>query len=215
MQTQLVIFDLDGTLLDTLLDLQISVNAALATQTFPPRSLAEVRSFVGNGIRLLVERAVPATATPAQVDAVFAAFNESYAIHCSDHTRPYDGVCELLDQLHADGVKTAVVSNKADYAVQSLCAHYFPGKIDFTVGARDGVRKKPAPDAVLEVLKTLGVPENRAIYVGDSDVDVRTAQNAKLACIAVDWGFRDRSVLEQAGASTIVSTPAALYAKLR
>ena len=153
---QLAIFDLDGTLLDTLADLRQGLNYALSTQGFAPRTLPEVRAFVGNGIRKLIERAVPAGTDEAQIEAVFEAFNPYYAVHCADFTTPYPGISELLRQLQADGVVSAVVSNKPDYAVKTLSAQYFPGLLAASAGAKDGVRKKPCPDAVFEVVRQLG-----------------------------------------------------------
>ena len=208
---QLAIFDLDGTLLDTLADLRQGINYALGTQGFAPRSMAEVRAFVGNGIWKLVERAVPAGTSEAQMDAVYEAFNPYYAKHCADLTVPYDGILPLLQKLQAQGVVCALVSNKPDYAVQTLAAQYFPGLLAASAGAKDGVRKKPAPDSVFAVIHQLGAEGLRAVYIGDSEVDLQTAQNAALPCISVSWGFRDRSVLEQAGAACICDTVDALY----
>lgn len=208
---QLAIFDLDGTLLDTLADLRQGINYALGTQGFASRSMAEVRAFVGNGIRKLVERAVPAGTSEAQMDAVYEAFNPYYAKHCADLTVPYDGILPLLQKLQAQGVVCALVSNKPDYAVQTLAAQYFPGLLAASAGAKDGVRKKPAPDSVFAVIHQLGAEGLRAVYIGDSEVDLQTAQNAALPCISVSWGFRDRSVLEQAGAACICDTVDALY----
>ena len=153
---QLAIFDLDGTLLDTLADLRQGINYALGTQGFAPRSMAEVRAFVGNGIWKLVERAVPAGTSEAQMDAVYEAFNPYYARHCADLTVPYDGILPLLQKLQAQGVVCALVSNKPDYAVQTLAAQYFPGLLAASAGAKDGVRKKPAPDSVFAVIHQLG-----------------------------------------------------------
>lgn len=214
MKVQLVIFDMDGTILDTLEDLKNSLNFSLKKNGFAPRTLDEVRRFVGNGIRKLVERGVPAAATAEQIDEVFACFNEYYAVHCADHTHAYPGIEELLKRLRAEGVRTAVVSNKSDYAVQSLSKQYFDGLLDSAVGARDGVRKKPSPDSVNEVLKELSVPREAAVYVGDSDVDIATAKNAGMPCISVDWGFRDREFLRENGATQIVSDAEALYRAL-
>lgn len=208
---QLAIFDLDGTLLNTLADLRQGINYALGTQGFGPRSMAEVRAFVGNGIRKLVERAVPAGTSEAQMDAVYEAFNPYYARHCADLTVPYDGVLPLLQKLQAQGVVCALVSNKPDYAVQTLAAQYFPGLLAASAGAKDGVRKKPAPDSVFAVIHQLRAEGLRAVYIGDSEVDLQTAQNAALPCISVSWGFRDRDVLEQAGAACICDTVDALY----
>lgn len=212
---QLAIFDLDGTLLDTLADLRQGLNYALSTQGFAPRTLPEVRAFVGNGIRKLIERAVPAGTDEAQIEAVFEAFNPYYAVHCADFTTTYPGISELLRQLQADGVVSAVVSNKPDYAVKTLSAQYFPGLLAASAGAKDGVRKKPCPDAVFEVVRQLGAEALRAVYIGDSEVDVATARNAGLPCISVSWGFRDRDVLVNAGAETICDSMDALYRALR
>ena len=163
------------------------------------------------GIRKLVERAVPAGTSEAQMDAVYEAFNPYYARHCADLTVPYDGILPLLQKLQAQGVVCALVSNKPDYAVQTLAAQYFPGLLAASAGAKDGVRKKPAPDSVFAVIHQLGAEGLRAVYIGDSEVDLQTAQNAALPCISVSWGFRDRSVLEQAGAACICDTVDALY----
>ena len=211
MKYQLVIFDLDGTLLDTLEDLADSTNYIMRQFGCPERTLSEVRSFVGNGIRKLLERSAPKD-TPAEViDGMFEQFKEYYGAHCADKTKPYDGILELLDTLQKQGTKLAVVSNKADYAVKALCEQYFPGYFDEAVGERVGIARKPAPDTVKEVLKNLKMEKSQAVYIGDSEVDVQTARNAEMDCIAVDWGFRDKEVLIKAGAETIVSTPAELF----
>ena len=202
---QLVIFDLDGTLLDTLDDLADSVNYALETESLPARTREEVRRFVGNGIRKLVERAVPAGTAVEVTDRVFEAFKERYKAHCADKTKPYEGILDLLCKLKEREVKTAVVSNKADFAVKELCEQYFPGLLCEAIGERTGIARKPAPDTVNEVLRLLGMDRTQAVYIGDSEVDVETAQNAGLDCIAVKWGFRDAQVLQSAGAEVIVS----------
>lgn len=214
MRKQLVIFDLDGTLLDTLDDLADAVNWALKQEQLPRRTREEVRAFVGNGIRNLIERAVPAGTEAAQTDRVFAGFKARYAGHCADKTRPYPGILELLARLRAEGIRTAVVSNKADFAVQTLCRDYFPGLVDCAVGERAGIPKKPAPDSVQEVLRALEIPREQAVYVGDSDVDVLTARNAGMDGILVLWGFRDRQTLERAGAKTFAATAEELCAAL-
>lgn len=154
---ELIIFDLDGTLLNTLKDLKDSLNYALEKSGYPTRSLEEVRSFVGNGIRKLMERGVPKGTPIPDIDTVHKDFTEHYAVHCADKTRPYDGIPELLHTLRAAGCKTAVVSNKADYAVQELCRQYFDGLFDFAVGERKNIVKKPAPDSIYEVLRRLQV----------------------------------------------------------
>lgn len=211
MKCKLVIFDLDGTILNTLDDLADSANAALQKAGYPSRTVEEVRGFVGNGIRKLMERIVPAGCTGEDINRVHEYFTEYYAVHCADKTRPYEGIEALIRRLHSEHVMTAVVSNKADYAVQSLCEQYFPKLFDYVVGERESVRKKPYPDSVWEVLKQLKVEKRDAIYVGDSDVDIETAANAGMQCISVDWGFRDRVFLAEHGASCIVSTTQELY----
>ena len=214
MKYQLAIFDLDGTLLNTLEDLADSVNYIMKQFGHPERTLAEVRCFVGNGIRKLIERSAP-EATPAEeIDRMFEQFKIYYGAHCADKTKPYDGIMELLAELQKQGVKLAVVSNKADYAVKALCEQYFPGVFDEAVGERVGVARKPAPDTVNEVLKNQQMDKSQAVYIGDSEVDVQTAKNAGMDCIAVDWGFRDTSVLKEAGAEIIVSTPAELLKQI-
>jgi len=207
MEYQLAIFDLDGTLLDTLEDLADSTNYIMQQFGYPERTLTEVRSFVGNGIRKLLERSAPKGTSSEEIDRMFEQFKEYYGAHCADKTKPYDGIMDMLNALQKQGVKLAVVSNKADYAVKALCEQYFPGFFDEAVGERVGIARKPAPDTVNEVLKNLHMDKAQAVYIGDSEVDVQTAQNAGMDCIAVDWGFRDKEVLKEAGAEIIVSTP--------
>lgn len=214
MKYKLAIFDMDGTILNTLDDLADSTNYALRENSLPERTIGEVRSFVGNGIRKLIERAVPAGSDTAQIDRVHESFTAHYKVHCADKTRPYDGMIELLRDLRAAGCMTAVVSNKADYGVQTLCRDYFPGLFDMAVGEREGIRKKPSPDSVNEVLEKLGVPRAAAVYIGDSDVDIETAKNAGLDCIAVEWGFRDREFLMEHGAVRLVREPRAIYGEI-
>ncbi len=211
MKHSLAIFDLDGTILYTLVDLKNSMNFTLKKFGFPERTLDEVRRFVGNGIRNLIIRAAPKGTDEKTIDEMFEVFNEHYAVHCNDNTKSYDGIDELLKKLKEQKVKTAVVSNKADYAVQTLVKKYFDGLFDYAVGEKQGVRKKPCPDSVNEVLRVLDTPKEAAVYIGDSEVDVATAKNAQMDCIAVDWGFRDRDVLINSGATLIVSDAAALY----
>ena len=206
MKYQLAIFDLDGTLLDTLEDLADSTNYVLSLHNYSTRTLQEVRKFVGNGIRRLIEQAVPEGVGVEVVDKLFAEFIPYYKEHCADKTRPYDGIIELLQNLKQQGVKLAVVSNKADYAVKELCDSYFPNLFEVSVGEREGIRRKPAPDTVNEVLQLLEIEKEQAVYIGDSEVDVETAKNAEMDCIAVDWGFRDKDCLQEAGAKVIVST---------
>lgn len=215
MRYDAAIFDLDGTLLDTIDDLKNSINHALSVCGYPPRTRAEVLAFVGNGVLRLVELAVPPGTPADRRQAVLDAMNAHYAAHCAQLTRPYPGVTDVLRTLRAAGVRVAVVSNKPDYGVQELCARYFPGLLDSAVGMRDGIRKKPYPDAVEAALAAFGVPPERAVYIGDSEVDVQTAKNAHTALISVDWGFRTHAQLVEAGAEHIVSDADALLALLR
>lgn len=207
MKYMIAIFDLDGTILNTLEDLADSTNYALKTCGYQERTMDEVRQFVGNGIRKLMERAVPEGTPVEEIDRVHETFTAHYKVHCADKTRPYDGIMELLQNLKKDGCKLAVVSNKADYGVQELCKQYFDGVFDFAVGEREGIRKKPAPDSVNEVLKTLGCSRDRAVYIGDSDVDIQTAANAQMDHIIVEWGFRDIPFLISKGAKVLVEKP--------
>lgn len=209
-----VIFDMDGTILNTIEDLADALNFALKTNKFPKRSLLEVKSFVGNGIRTLIKRSVPDEINDDEVKQLNADFTEYYSVHCADKTKPYEGILELISKLKKEGLKTAVISNKADYAVQILLEQYFNGLFDVSVGERSGVRKKPAPDTVNEVLKTLNCSPDEAIYVGDSEVDIETAKNAGIECIIVGWGFRDKDFLIAHGAKTVVSDPAELHRML-
>ncbi len=192
----------------------LSVNHALRKNNFPERTLDEVRRFVGNGIGLLIRRAVPEGTPQTQIDRVHADFTEHYKAHCADHTRPYPGIPELMKDLKNAGRKIAVVSNKADYAVQELCSQYFPGLIDITVGEREGIRRKPAPDSVLTVMKELAISAEETVYIGDSEVDIETAKNAGLASIIVEWGFRDKEFLSAAGAKCFAADPASLHHQL-
>ena len=203
------IFDLDGTLLDTLTDLAASTNYALRTHGMPEHTIDEVRRFVGNGVRKLMERAVPDGTDNPLFDEAFATFRQYYMEHSLDTTRPYEGVPEMLAALKAKGCHLAVVSNKMMAATQELCRHFFPETIEVAIGENEaeGIRKKPAPDTVIAALRQLGVGEEGAVYVGDSDVDIATARNSSLPCISVLWGFRDRDFLLQHGASTLISAP--------
>lgn len=206
------IFDLDGTLLDTLGDLAASVNFALRTHGMPEHSLDDVRRFVGNGVRKLMERAVPDGADNPRFDETFATFRQYYMAHSLDTTRPYEGIPETLAALKARGCHLAVVSNKMMAATQELCHYFFPDTIEVAIGEDEaaGIRRKPAPDTVFAALKALGVGKEDAAYVGDSDVDILTACNAGIPCISVLWGFRDRDFLISHGAQTFITHPAEL-----
>jgi phosphoglycolate phosphatase len=224
------IFDLDGTLLDTLNDLAAAVNYALRSHEMPEHSLDDVRRFVGNGVRKLMERAVPDGTENPDFDATFATFRQYYMAHSLDTTRPYEGIPETLAALKARGCRLAVVSNKMMAATQELCQHFFPDTIEVAIGENEaaGIRKKPAPDTVFAALNalnalgsprsTLGYPrsnighprQSSAVYVGDSDVDIETARHAGIPCISVLWGFRDRDFLIKHGAKTFISAPSEL-----
>ena len=204
MNYEAVIFDMDGTILDTLDDLTDSVNHSLNCYGFPTRSREEIRSFLGNGMVRLIHLSVPDN-TPEEKEAlVLEEHKRYYPMHSADKTRPYDGIPELIRALKAKGIKTAVVSNKRDENVKALTERYFSGLFDVSVGARDGVPRKPAKDLVEIALKELNVEKLNAVYIGDSDVDVETAKNSGLDMITVLWGFRDRDVLEKCGVSLFV-----------
>ena len=203
-----MIFDLDGTLLNTLGDLAASTNYALRSSEMPERTLEEIRQFVGNGVRKLIERAVPDGEDNPLFEETLATFKRHYMEHNMDTTQPYEGVGEMLRLLKQQGKRLAVVSNKFYTATQELVSHFFP-EIEVAIGENEagGIRKKPAPDTVMEALRQLGVDSDGAVYVGDSDVDIMTAHNSGLPCISVLWGFRDKDFLLQHGATTFVSKP--------
>ena len=207
MRYQTAVFDLDGTLLDTLEDLYLATNAALESHSLPRRSRDEVRMFVGNGVEMLIRRAVPAGTDEETTLAVLADFKTTYAAICEDHTRPYDGILNMLRALREKGIRVAVVSNKFDAATKQLCEKYFGDLVEVAIGERAGVRKKPAPDTVYEALKELGSTAEGAVYIGDSDVDIETARNCGMPCISVTWGLRDKDFLLQSGAEFLVDTP--------
>ena len=207
MNIKAVIWDLDGTLLNTLDDLAASVNAALAMNGMPLRSTEEVRAFVGNGIRKLMMRAVPGGEANPAFDKALEDFTRHYGAHSRDRTRPYDGILETLDRLSAAGVKHAIVSNKIDFAVKALSRAYFGERMCAAIGDDPSRAKKPAPDSVLAAMREMGVSAQETVYVGDSDVDVLTARNAGVPCVAVLWGFRDEACLRAAGAERLARTP--------
>ena len=195
MKYKLAIFDMDGTILDTLVDLAEAVNYALRKAGLPERSLQEVRSYLGNGMLRLIRLAAPEDASAELLAELKETFTEYYKAHCSAHTRPYDGIVELIEELRSQGVKTAVVSNKPDFGVQLLVQDYFPTSFDAAVGERIGIAKKPAPDSVNEVLRLLDISREEAVYIGDSEVDIETARNAGMTGVIVTWGFRDEDYL--------------------
>lgn len=202
-----VIFDLDGTLTDTLEDLKEATNAALAFGGMPLCTLEQVRMYLGNGIRNLMRRAVPDGDANPRFEEVFAFFREYYGRHCLENTAPYKYIVYLLRELRAQQVPMAIVSNKVDSAVKELNRMFFADEIEVALGETEGMARKPEPDMVNHALAELGVPAEQAVYVGDSDVDIRTAANAKLPCISVTWGFRDEAFLREHGAQILIQTP--------
>jgi len=208
-----VIFDLDGTLLNTLDDLADSTNYALSRFGYPTRTIEEVRQFVGNGVAKLIERAIPEGKNNPNFEKCLAIFKENYAQNMYNKTAPYNGIIEMLSNLKSKGIKIAVVSNKFDLAVKELCKKYFEGFIDFAAGENEaqGIKKKPAPDTVISVLNEFNFASEDAVYVGDSDVDIMTAKNSKMSCISVTWGFRDEKFLLENGATILINAPSEIY----
>lgn len=215
MKYKAVLFDLDGTLLNTIADLQTGVNLALAAYSLPQLPLAEVQKRVGNGIYRLIVECVPDGTPPETVEAVFAAFRREYPAHYMDSTEPYDGILALLQKLKAQGIRIAVVSNKADPMTKGLCAALLPGLADAVYGESSAMPKKPAPDMVFAAMAALGVTAEETLYVGDSEVDCQTAQNAQLPMAAVLWGFRSERELRAAGAECFISHPSELLQKIQ
>ena len=220
-----IVFDLDGTLLNTLEDLKNSVNYALSAMDYPTRTLEEIRLAVGNGARTLLRRSIPASADEAALEQTFAHFRAHYGAHCNDFTAPYDGIVSMLDTLKNRGFRLAIVSNKPDAAVKKLCSLYFSEWVAVAIGERENVRRKPAPDSVYAALHELSgsdsTPDSAsdtgfssALYVGDSDVDIATAAAAGMDCVSVAWGFRDEAFLRAHGASRVIHTPPELPALL-
>lgn len=198
-----ILFDLDGTLLDTLDDLADSVNYALGKYSLPLQDRSKIRSYIGNGAENLIARSVPQGKENPFYCAVFADFRKHYTEHSSDKTRPYPGVPQLVKELAKRHIKMGIVSNKPDVSVKQLKEKFFEGEISVAIGAREGIEKKPAPDTVFAALAELGSTREHTLYIGDSEVDVFTAQNAGIDCLAVTWGFRDKAELERAGAKEI------------
>lgn len=206
-QFDTVIFDLDGTLLDTLEDLTDAVNYALGAYNMPLRTIEEIRCFVGNGVRNLMLQAVPEGDKNPKFEEVFSLFKEYYGEHCNDKTGPYSGVMDLMAKLQEKGYVMGIVSNKIDSAVKELNSMYFADYIQVAIGECEGVQRKPAPDTVLAALQELGKKKETAIYIGDSEVDLATARNVGIPCISVLWGFRDKEFLEERGADTFAIEP--------
>lgn len=201
------VFDLDGTLLETLKDLAASTNFALRQYDMPEHSIEDVRMFVGNGVKKLMERAIPNGLDNPKFEEVYATFRQHYLNHNLDTTKPYDGIPELLRELKGRGKKLAIVSNKFYAATQDLARHFFPDTIEVAIGERENIKKKPAPDTVVEALRQLGVSKEGAVYIGDSDVDIMTARNSGLPCASVLWGFRDKEFLLEHRATFFAEKP--------
>ena len=201
------IFDLDGTLLDTLEDLADAVNFSMRENGFPERSLEEVRSFVGDGMRLLVKRSAPKGSSEEKLDKAFGDFRDYYSVHYMDKTKPYPEIEAMLKALKMQGKRLCVISNKADFAVKLLMDQFFPGLFETVLGERDGIRRKPAPDSLLAVMEELKLPKDLCVYIGDSDTDIETAKNAGIGSVSVSWGFRTKEFLKRSGAQRIVNEP--------
>lgn len=202
-----VIFDLDGTLLDTLEDLTDATNYALEKHGFTTHSADDVRKFLGNGVRRLMELAIPGGAENHDFEATFEDFRDFYSAHSTVKTRPYPDIPELLDKLKEKGYKMAIVSNKLDPVVKELRDYYFSDEIPVAIGETANIQKKPAPDTVYEAMRLLKVKKEECIYVGDSEVDIETAKNAGITCISCLWGFRDSETLKENGATYIIDSP--------
>ncbi len=211
---KLIIFDLDGTLLNTIEDLTDSVNFALDKFSMPKRTISEVRSFVGNGIAKLIERAVPKNTNKEVENNVYKIFKEHYTNNCNNKTRPYDGILKLLENLKQNKILTGIVSNKNNEAVKKLSDIYFSGVIDEIRGFVEGSKTKPNPDSVNFIINKFNIDKKDCLYVGDSDVDYYTAKNAEIDCIIVSWGFKDRDFLEKLDNVIIVDSIKELQEKI-
>ncbi|SNU08698.1 phosphoglycolate phosphatase [Lachnospiraceae bacterium] len=202
-----IVFDMDGTVLNTIDDLTVSMNYVLDKFNMPGHTMEEYRMFFGNGIEFALRKSVPEDTPSDVIKEMISVFKEHYDIHCLDNTKPYDGILSLMNELKQQGYKMAIVSNKIDSAVKELNEKFFSGVVDVAIGEKPGIKRKPSPDTVLEALKELKSNVNEAVYVGDSEVDYATAQNSGLPCISVLWGFRDRKYLEDIGADTFAEKP--------
>ena len=207
MKYDTIIFDLDGTLLNTLDDLKDSLNYALTKHGHKPRTSEEVKSFVGNGVKMLMRRALPIHSTEEEVEKCLATFTSHYKTNMQNKTGPYDGIMELLQYLDKNNYKLAIVSNKFDSAVKELAKHYFDDLISVAIGESPDVKRKPAPDSILTAIRLLGSDKNKSLYVGDSETDIQTAKNAGIPCVGVTWGFRTRETLKNEGADYLIDEP--------
>ena len=214
MKYKLAIFDMDGTILSTLDDLANGVDYALSENGLPAKSKQETRAALGRGVRFLIEQSVPAGLSDAEISKVEEDFLKYYKVHSMDNTRPYDGIVELIKEVRASGIKTAVVSNKIDSAVKELCANFFEGAFDVAYGERPGIPRKPDPKPINSIIDEFGLSKSEVVYIGDSEVDLLTANNAKINHIIVTWGFRDRAFLERNGAKNLVESMEELKAEI-
>ena len=214
MKYKLAIFDMDGTILSTLDDLANGVDYALRENGLPARSKQETRAALGRGVRFLIEQSVPDGLSDAEISKVEEDFLKYYKVHSMDNTRPYDGIVELIKEVRASGIKTAVVSNKIDSAVKELCANFFEGAFDVAYGERPGIPRKPDPKPINAIIDEFRLSKNEVVYIGDSEVDLLTSNNAKIDHIIVTWGFRDRAFLERNGAKNLVESMDQLKAEI-
>ena len=214
MKYKLAIFDMDGTILSTLDDLANGVDYALRENGLPARSKQETRAALGRGVRFLIEQSVPDGLSDAEISKVEEDLLKYYKVHSMDNTRPYDGIVELIKEVRASGIKTAVVSNKIDSAVKELCANFFEGAFDVAYGERPGIPRKPDPKPINAIIDEFRLSKNEVVYIGDSEVDLLTANNAKIDHIIVTWGFRDRAFLERNGAKNLVESMDKLKAEI-
>lgn len=212
--TDTVIFDLDGTLLNTLDDLHTSVNHALVNCGFKCRTREEIRQFLGNGVRELIRCSLPDFTEESTLNKVLECFRQYYLVHNSDQTRPYEGIMDMLTKCKELGYRTAIVSNKPDFAVQELYHSFFSEVVDVAIGEKPGIPRKPSPEMVHKAVDMLGSALETSVYVGDSEVDIATAKNSGMRCISVSWGFRDKSFLVNNGAETIIDMPEELFDRL-
>lgn len=211
----MLIFDLDGTLLNTIKDLHIALNVALKTHGFPEKTETETQTLLGNGIDILVAGAIPNGQENPKFTETYATFKEYYSKHLNDYTAPYEGIIPLLSELKKRNIKMGIVSNKFDEGVKALAQQYFNGLIKHAQGTSDTVQKKPSPDAVFALIKKLNAENEQNIYIGDSDVDIKTAKNASIPCVSVSWGFRSKAFLQSINASPIIDTPEELLNLLK
>lgn len=203
----MIIFDLDGTLLDTVEDLHISLNYALKAHNLPLKTKQETTAMLGNGIDILVAKAINSDTTTPIFNSVFTTFKEYYSQHLNDNTAPYPQIIELLEHLKQQNIKTGIVSNKFDYGVKELHKKFFTNLIDYAQGIDENIKKKPSPDAIFAIIDKLNAQNEKNIFVGDSEVDIETAQNANIPCISVSWGFKTKEFLIQHNATHIIDTP--------